>query len=242
MRRILFLFCLLTMTASPLIAQEEPSKSEIRLRIFEEELTDEIWPDLWLKYHLYWDLEHRDYSPNWETIDDLADKGLDAFNDALKEVAEKELDDWELFQKAQKWLKDRAEVKLAIYEQEPTESGPSRLTVDAGWKVDKGRHHLVDAGIRLRTDPALYLKYHWPNNGRLEHDWAWYPIQREIEYRLDNMPLNLDVKFSYQYDEQLLKGRLEDLQISEHWRFGFGTSYDFDDCEFAVKGMFYAAF
>jgi len=239
MRRILFLFCIL------IIISPQPPGQTMAERVIETfylELTDEVWPNLWLEDKLYWVTDHQDYSPNHETIDQLGEKGIDSFTDAVKEMGVNELEKWKPFFRLRNWLKDRAELKLAVYQQESAENGPSKLTIDTGWKVDKGRHHILDAGIRLRNQPALYLKYHWLNNGRLKHDWAWYPTRQMIEYRLDEMPLNLDIRIDYQYDDRVLRGKIEDWQITEQWRLGVSVSYDLDDCDLSTKAIFYATF
>ena len=233
---------LTTLSFAPSAVADDTSE-QTALTVFSEELADKVWPKLWLKNQLYWNLEYVPYSPNHDRLDDIKKEGKDAFLDAAEEVLEHQFEQLDIYVRLQRWFDHHSDIQLRIYRQESIEKETdSDITVDAGFLHEESPHHQTTFGLRIKSDPALYLRYYWFNDQTIKHDWSWHPLKSEIQYRINGEPLAFGLKAKYDYQDEQLKLSLEDWQVTRSLKFRLTTSYTFSDDEFEIQGLFYAAF
>lgn len=204
-----------------------------------ENLKNEVWPEYWSDWHQ----KNVYHLKDPEVIKDLDERGLDLVQEAAKEVIIDELKHWGIYQQFHQELEDFSKMNFSIhYQGLAGETETKKLTLDAGFTIRKSEGRIINAGLRFKRQPAIFLSYDWLNDGKINHDWSWYPLRDRIEYRLDKMPWNLDMKFVYNYQDQKVGWRSRNWKITGPWHLALGADYHFNRHDYYFKGLIYAAF
>jgi len=223
----LMMLCIFASAGEP--TQQDLSWSET----FVHQAEDELWPELYFRLNPI-TFDHEKWLDTAEA-EDAEDDARDALEDAFRRGTEKWLKTTDYYKALLERFEDD-DVKVRVYYDQFGRESRERLLVDTGYQVEldgdhEPKHNHLEFGVRWSSDnPGFYTRLF--NNPRIDgggyHDLVWYPASDDIEYRVTMSGRKFKWGIKYDYDDRMLRLKLQDFPVTENIRCKVGAYYDFN--------------